>query len=62
MYRRRKGLGDQVSEKVTPDSQKSGFDKASESVTSAGDKVAGSMQPGETRHSRPLSPVAYSTR
>jgi len=29
-----------------PDSQKSGFDKASESVSSAGDKVAGSMQPG----------------
>lgn len=29
-----------------PDSQKSTFDKASENVTSTGDKLAGSLQPG----------------
>ena len=36
-----------MEEKVTPDSQKSGIDKASESVTSTGDKLAGSVQPGK---------------
>ena len=51
-----------MSEKVTPDSQKSGLDKASESMTSAGDKVAGSMQPGKTKHSRSLSSFANSVR
>ncbi|KAL5114092.1 hypothetical protein ACEQ8H_008024 [Pleosporales sp. CAS-2024a] len=41
----RKGLGDQVSEKITPDSQKSTGQKASENVTGFGDKIAGSLQP-----------------
>ncbi|RDW92306.1 chaperone shock protein Hsp12-like protein [Coleophoma crateriformis] len=41
----RKGLGDQVSEKVTPDSQKTYTQKASETVTGLGDKVAGAVQP-----------------
>ena len=42
---RRKSVGDQVSQTITPDSQKSTLDKASESATSAGDKVAGAVQP-----------------
>jgi Heat shock protein 9/12 len=37
----RKGMTDKLSEGVTPDSQKSTLDKAKESVTDAGDKVAG---------------------
>ncbi|RDW79923.1 chaperone shock protein-like protein Hsp12 [Coleophoma cylindrospora] len=41
----RKGLGDQVSEKVTPDSQKTYAQKASETITGLGDKVAGTIQP-----------------
>ena len=42
----RKPLSDQVQEKVTPDSQKSPLDQASESITTTGDKLAGSLQPG----------------
>ncbi|KAI8934926.1 hypothetical protein NX059_008595 [Plenodomus lindquistii] len=41
----RKGLGEQASEKITPDSQKSTTQKASENVSGLGDKVAGSVQP-----------------
>ncbi|KAF2447280.1 chaperone/heat shock protein-like protein Hsp12 [Karstenula rhodostoma CBS 690.94] len=41
----RKGLGEQAKEKVTPDSQKSTLDKASESVSGLGDKAASSVQP-----------------
>ncbi|USP81201.1 hypothetical protein yc1106_08475 [Curvularia clavata] len=41
----RKGLGDQVSEKITPDSQKSTGQKASENVSGLGDRVAGAVQP-----------------
>ncbi|KAL6710789.1 hypothetical protein ACN47E_007846 [Coniothyrium glycines] len=41
----RKGLGEQASEKLTPDSQKSTGQKASESVSGIGDKIAGSVQP-----------------
>ncbi|KAF2017162.1 hypothetical protein BU24DRAFT_460239 [Aaosphaeria arxii CBS 175.79] len=41
----RKGLGDQVQEKVTPDSQKSTLDQAKEGVTGAYDRVAGAAQP-----------------
>merc|ERR1711974_292066 len=41
----RKGLGEQASEKMTPDSQKSTTEKASESLTGAGDRVAGMVQP-----------------
>lgn len=44
---RRKDLGQQAQEKLNPDSNKSGLDKASESVSSTGDKVAGSLQPGK---------------
>ena len=42
----RKGLGDQVQEKVTPDSQKSTLDKASENASGAYDKAASALQPG----------------
>lgn len=42
----RKGLGEQAKEKVTPDSQKSTLDKATESVTGLGDKAASAVQPG----------------
>jgi hypothetical protein len=41
----RKGLGDQVQEKVTPDSQKSTLDKASETASGAYDRAAGAVQP-----------------
>ncbi|KAF1943139.1 hypothetical protein EJ02DRAFT_421556 [Clathrospora elynae] len=41
----RKGLGEQASEKMTPDSQKSTLDKASETLSGAGDRVAGAVQP-----------------
>ncbi|KAG9205335.1 hypothetical protein G6514_008914 [Epicoccum nigrum] len=41
----RKGLGEQASEKLTPDSQKSTTDKIGENVSGAADKVAGSVQP-----------------
>lgn len=44
---RRKDLGEQAKEKITPDSQKSTLDKASESVTGAGDKLASAVQPGK---------------
>jgi len=37
----------QASEKMTPDSQKSTLDQAKESVTGAGDRIAGAAQPGE---------------
>ncbi len=42
----RKGLGEQVGEKVTPDSSKSTTQKASENITGLGDKVASAVQPG----------------
>jgi len=41
----RKGLGEQVGEKVTPDSQKSYGQIAQEKVTGAADQVAGAIQP-----------------
>ncbi|KAF2639201.1 heat shock protein 9/12 [Massarina eburnea CBS 473.64] len=41
----RKGLGDKVEEKATPDSQKSTLTQAKETITGAGDKAAGQAQP-----------------
>ncbi|KAF1929221.1 uncharacterized protein M421DRAFT_419741 [Didymella exigua CBS 183.55] len=41
----RKGLGEQASEKMTPDSQKSTLDKVGENVSGAGDRIAGAVQP-----------------
>ncbi|KAF1977660.1 chaperone/heat shock protein-like protein Hsp12 [Bimuria novae-zelandiae CBS 107.79] len=41
----RKGLGEQAKEKVTPDSQKSTLDKASESVSGVADRAASAVQP-----------------
>ena len=41
----RKGLGEQAQEKLTPQSQKSTTDKATENVSGIGDKIAGSVQP-----------------
>ncbi|KAL1792940.1 hypothetical protein ACET3X_009447 [Alternaria dauci] len=41
----RKGLGEQASEKITPDSQKSTTQKASENVSGLGDRIAGAVQP-----------------
>ena len=38
-------MTEQAQEKVTPDSQKSTMDKASENVSGVGDKIAGSAQP-----------------
>jgi len=45
----RKGLGEQVSEKVTPDSQKSFTDKASENLSGTYDKAAGALQPDDEK-------------
>ena len=42
----RKGLGDQLSEKMTPDSQKSTTDKLSENVSGTVDKGMQKVQPG----------------
>lgn len=42
----RKGLGDQVQEKVTPDSQKSTLDQAKEGASGLYDRAAGAVQPG----------------
>jgi hypothetical protein len=44
---RRKDLGEQVQEKITPNSQKTISEKIVENVSGAYDKVAGSIQPGE---------------
>ncbi len=35
-----------MGEKMTPDSQKSTMDKATESVSQTGDKLSGAVQPG----------------
>jgi hypothetical protein len=43
---RRKDLGEQVQEKVTPDSQKSYTEKAGENISGTYDKAAGALQPG----------------
>jgi len=43
----RKGLGDQVQEKVTPDSQKSTLDQTKESASGLYDRAAGAVQPGK---------------
>ncbi|KAF2794094.1 chaperone/heat shock protein-like protein Hsp12 [Melanomma pulvis-pyrius CBS 109.77] len=41
----RKGFGEQAKEKVTPDSQKSTLDQATETITGLGDRAAGAVQP-----------------
>jgi len=62
VYRRRKGVVGQAQEKMTPDSQKSTFDKATESASGAGDKVAGAVQPGAFRYlAQPTFPSISST-
>ncbi|TVY13096.1 12 kDa heat shock protein [Lachnellula arida] len=45
----RKGLGEQVGEKVTPQSQKSNTQVASEKASGLGDKVAGAVQPNDDK-------------
>lgn len=45
----RKNFTDKVSESVTPDSQKSTWDKATETATDAYDKVAKTVQPEEEK-------------
>ena len=49
LYHRRKDFSDKAQEKLTPESQKSVTDKASESVTGAYDKAASAVQPGMPR-------------
>ena len=39
-------MGDKAQEKLTPDSQKSATDKASEAATNTYDKAASMVQPG----------------
>jgi hypothetical protein len=45
----RKNFADKLSETVTPDSQKSTWDKATEGVTDTFDKGAGKAQPEEDK-------------
>ncbi|KAH6710879.1 putative 12 kDa heat shock protein [Leptodontidium sp. 2 PMI_412] len=45
----RKGLGEQVQEKVTPQSQKSTGQVIGENLTGAGDKLAGAVQPSSEK-------------
>jgi len=45
MSHSRKGFGEQTKEKITPDSQKSTTQKASETVTGAVDKGVAAVQP-----------------
>ncbi len=45
---RRKGLGEQVGEKMTPDSSKSTTDKISENVSGTVDKGMEKVQPGQS--------------
>lgn len=53
----RKGVGEQVSEKVTPDSQKSTTTKIGESISGGADKAAGAVQP--CMLSLPVYPQSY---
>jgi len=45
----RKGLGEQATEKIQPDSTKSTTEKASQNITGLGDKVASSVQPDDSK-------------
>lgn len=45
----RKNFSDKVTDKLTPDNQKSNWDKASEQVTDTYDKAAGKLQPEEDK-------------
>lgn len=45
----RKGMGEQAQEKLTPDSQKSTLDKASETATGLSDKAAAAVQPSDSK-------------
>ncbi|CAN3501921.1 hypothetical protein DICA1_D19812 [Diutina catenulata] len=45
----RKPLGDKISEGLTPESQKSGFEKAKESVTDNLDKAANNLTPDSNK-------------
>lgn len=47
---RRKGLGEQLGEKVTPDSSKSTTDKVTENVSGTVDKGMEKMQPGQSQN------------
>ncbi|CAI8497460.1 unnamed protein product [Pichia kudriavzevii] len=45
----RKNFSDKLADTVTPDSQKSTWDKASEGVSDTYDKAAGKVQPEEDK-------------
>ncbi|KAF2136655.1 uncharacterized protein K452DRAFT_302598 [Aplosporella prunicola CBS 121167] len=45
----RKSVGDQLQEKVTPDSQKSTLDQAKEGVSGVADRAAGAVQPNDQK-------------
>jgi len=49
---RRKGLGEQAGEKLTPQSQKSTGQVVSENVSSTSDKIAGAVQPSKALSSQ----------
>lgn len=51
----RKGVMDQASESMKPDSQKTTYEKASETVTSTADKAMGAVQPCQSPVHNPLS-------
>lgn len=56
----RKGVGEQVSEKITPDSQKSTTTKIGENITGGADKAASAVQPCMISLSSPLALSSYS--
>ncbi|KAL3231473.1 12 kDa heat shock protein [Nakaseomyces bracarensis] len=45
----RKNFSDKMSESLTPESQKSTWDKGKEFVTDTGDKLAGKVQPEDNK-------------
>ena len=57
MLCRRKGFGEQVQEKVTPQSQKSTGQVVSENVSGFGDKIAGAVQPSKSLPWNPTGPT-----
>jgi hypothetical protein len=62
MLGRRKGFGEQVQEKVTPQSQKSTGQVVSENVTGFGDKISGAVQPSKLLRCNSTGPTVLANR
>ncbi|MCJ1467222.1 hypothetical protein MMC07_005845 [Pseudocyphellaria aurata] len=57
----REGLTDKAQKNLTPDSEKSGVDKAKDSASGAYDSVAGTLQPGTSLSKLPFIESEKST-